>query len=216
LNLDVRHAFGSVDLSVTVDGKPALETKLAGSGKRFKMFGKRAERGFTSTLDLVPGVRVVRVRVRSAADKFDQTRVERFDLESASVATLQISADESGLSVVVQRPPARPRSRVPTPLPAAAATSVPVALPTPVPAAAPASPPARQEANTVVDLLQSIRSMLIAGAGFVASAATGFLVQEFLRTRKALLFAQTAGAPTELVAPGERRRRRRSPKTPSL
>src|SRR5687767_3982241 len=52
LNLDVRHAFRTVDLSLTVDGKRALDTKLTGGGKRFGVFGKRAERGFTKTLDL--------------------------------------------------------------------------------------------------------------------------------------------------------------------
>jgi hypothetical protein len=60
----------------------------------------------------------------------------------------------------------------------------------------------------VVDLLQSVRSILIAIAGFVASAATGFVVQEYLRTRRGLLFA--AGQPgPEQSYPNERRRRRR-------
>src|SRR6185436_6175701 len=104
LNLDVRHTFRTVDLSLTVDGKRALETRLTGGGKRFGVFGKRAERGFTPTLDLPPGVRIVRVRLRSEPDKFDQTRVERFDLDSASVATLRIAADKSGLSIVAERP----------------------------------------------------------------------------------------------------------------
>ena len=53
----------------------------------------------------------------------------------------------------------------------------------------PAAPRTTQEANAVVDLLQSVRSILIAIAGFVASAATGFVVQEYLRTRRGLLFA---------------------------
>ena len=106
LNLEVRHSFANVDFSVTVDGKPAFQTTVEGSGKRFKVFGKRSERGYTKTIDLPPGVRLVRVRVLSAADKFDQARVERFDLGSASVATLRVSADRSGLSLVAERPPA--------------------------------------------------------------------------------------------------------------
>ncbi len=32
--------------------------------------------------------------------------MERFDLDSASVATLRIAADKSGLSIVAERPPA--------------------------------------------------------------------------------------------------------------
>ena len=60
----------------------------------------------------------------------------------------------------------------------------------------------------MVDLLQSVRSILIAIAGFVASAATGFVVQEYLRTRRGLLFA--AGQPgPEQSFPNERRRGRR-------
>ncbi len=120
--------MGGVDLSVTVDGKTAFKSKLDGSGKRFKMFGKRSERGFTHTLDLAPGVRVVRVRVQSADDKFDQTRVERFDLGSASVAALRVTADKSGMSLVANHPaPPAAEPKRPTPItPAASQAAAPV------------------------------------------------------------------------------------------
>ena len=209
LNLDVRHSFRIVDFSVTVDGKPALQTKLEGSGKRFKVFGKRSERGYTKTIDLPVGVSVVRVRVLSTEEKFDQTRVERFELGSASVATLRVSADKSGLSLVAERPPSpKPSSIQPgvqsaPPLP----TVVPTAAST-IPIPGSAAPRTSQEANAVVDLLQSVRSILIAIAGFVASAATGFVVQEYLRSRKGLLFTGGPGEGEE-SQPNERRRRRR-------
>jgi hypothetical protein len=208
LNLDVHHSFGSVDLSVTVDGKAALNSKLDGSGKRFKMFGKRTERSFTHTLDLSPGVRVVRVRMRSDEDKFDQTRVERFELGSASVAAIRIAADKTGMSIVADRPPAPPAPKAPAAIiqadPAALVASAAAALPL---AAATAATRAPQTASTVVGLVQSLRSMLIAIAGFVASAATGFVVQEFLRRRKDLLFAENENPARS--KPVERRRRRR-------
>jgi hypothetical protein len=195
LNLDVRHAFSSVDLTVTVDGTMALDTTLPGSGKRFKVFGKRAERGHTRTLDLVPGARLVRVRVRSTDNKFDQTRVERFELGAAAVASMTITAEKSGLTLVTERPPAPP------PPPAAAATSAaPATASAPPPVAvtlAPPAPPVEATSAWSVELLYSLRSMLIAIAGFVASAATGFIVQEFLRTRRRL-FAESeaeAGSP---------------------
>jgi hypothetical protein len=224
LNLDVRHSLRSVDLSVTVDGRSVLETKLAGSAKRFGVVGKRAERGFTRTLDVDPGVRIVRVRVRSAEDKFDQTRVERFDLDSASVAAMQIAADKSGLSVVADRPPA---PKVPAAPPAAPAPVVSASL---VPVPQQVQPPVRaeqttaaqeaaqaaqsaREANALAELYQSLRSVLIAMAGFIASAATGFLVQEFLRTRKSLIFAQEGGEAPARLSHAERRRRRRAGKT---
>jgi hypothetical protein len=53
-----------------------------------------------------------------------------------------------------------------------------------------------------------VRSVLIAIAGFVASAATGFVVQEYLRARRGLLFAGGEPGP-EQSYPNERRRRRR-------
>jgi len=190
LNLDVRHSFGSMDLSVTVDGKPALASKLDGGGKRFKMFGKRAERGFTQTLDLDPGVRVVRVRLTSAADKFDQTRVERFDLGSASVAAIRVAADKSGMSLSADHPAPPPAPKplpapVQTAAPVAAAVAPPAAVPAPVPAAPQAPSQSPQEASAVIELV-------IAIAGFIASAATGFLVQEFLRRRKVMIFDKPA------------------------
>ena len=208
LNLDVRHAFASVDLRITVDGKPALQTTLEGSGKRFKVFGKRAERNFTRTLNLSPGVHIVGVRVSSPADRFDQTRVERFDLGSSSVAGLNVSADRSGLSLVANHPP--PPARAPAPPPPA--ETAPVAAPVQVAqtAALPAQTAVRQqEANTTIDLLQSVRSMLIAIAGFVASAATGFVVQEWLRSRRGMIFHENAVQQAQPAGRGERRRRRR-------
>jgi hypothetical protein len=177
LNLDVRHNFRSVDLSVTVDGRRELDTKIAGTAKKFGVFGKRGEKGFTATLDLEPGARVVRVRVRSTADKFDQTRVERFDLGSASVASLRIVAEKSGLSVFADRPPA--------PAPQVAGLVPPTSPGAPVAHAAPAA--MQQQLSAAAELYQVLRQSLIAIAGFVASAATGYLVQEFLRSRKGFL-----------------------------
>ena len=180
LNLDVRHNFRSVDFSVTVDGARALDTKIEGTGKKFGVFGKRGEKGFTATLDLEPGARVVRVRVRSTADKFDQMRVERFDLGSASVASMRIVAEKAGLSVFADRPPA----------PAPAAQIAAVLPPPPVAPVAHVTPPVvqqQQQISAAAELYQALRQSLIAIAGFVASAATGYLVQEVLRNKKGLL-----------------------------
>ena len=174
LNLDVRHNFKNVNVTVTIDDQPALETTLNGSGKRFGVFGKREDRVYAKTFDLEPGVRVVRVRVRSAADKYDQTRVERFELGSASVASLRLVVEKSGLTVFADRPPvvqaaARP---APTPQPRLAA------------ATASAVPATR---SVMVEIYQTLRSLLIAMAGFVATTAAGFVVQEFLISRKRLI-----------------------------
>jgi hypothetical protein len=207
LNLDVRHTFGSAELSVTVDGKPALTTRLDGSGKRFKVFGKRAERGFTSTLDLTPGLHVVRVRVRSVADKFDQTRTERFELGSASVAALRIAADKTGLSLAASHPPPvrTAPATVNAPVPAALPAAVPAQAPAPVSAPVAARTTRTTAASAAADLLYRLRSMLIAIAGVVASAATGALVQETLKRRRGLALAD--GPIADPIDGGRRRRR---------
>jgi hypothetical protein len=183
LNLDVRHSFSAADLSITVDGKRVLESKLEGSSKKFRVFGKREQRSFTRSLDLQPGVRVVNVRLKSDQDHFDHTRTERFELGSASVASMRVTAERNGLDVIAQHP------QLDAPAPGPAATAAPAAPPVTVAAttavpAAPAPLPAAQQADAVAELVQSVRSMLIAIAGFIASAATGFVVQEFLRSRK--------------------------------
>ena len=218
LNLDVRHNLRSVDLSVTVDGKSVLETKLAGSGRRFGVIGKRAERGFTRTLEVAPGVRIVRVRVRSAADKFDQTRVERFDLESASVAALRVSAERSGLTMVADRP-APPRA---APVAQVAPAAAPVAQASLIPQPAQLSQAAQaaqaaqsaQEATALAELYRSLRSVLIAMAGFIASVASGFLFEEFLKSRNLSPF-QSAPSPSPASNRAERRRRARRPRQES-
>jgi hypothetical protein len=210
VNLDVRHGFARVELSITVDGRPTLSKTLEGSGKRFKVFGKRGERNFTQTLDLDPGVRILRVRAR--AGKFDQTRTVRLDLGSAAVATLRIAADSSGLSLAAEHPPAPARTPA-SPKPAA----IQPALPTPALVASHAStpppPPATATPRTPppdkpsIELILKLRSMLIAIAGIVASAATGALVQEFLKRRRGLPLAD-AGMPSALAMDGGRPRRR--------
>ncbi len=200
LNLDLRHNFRSVDLSVTVDDKRVLDSKLEGAGKKFGVFGRRGDRSFTRSLDLEPGVRVVGIRVRSAEEKFDHTRVERFDLGSAAVAAMRITVDKTGLDVMTDRPPAPPPATV------AATTVV-----TPSAAAALPLPPSSQTAAFVGEVYQTTRSVLIAIAGFVASAATGFMVQEFMRSRRGGDARHTDG--TAVTPP---RRRRRDPNESSI
>ena len=200
LNLDVRHNFRSVDFTVIVDDKRVLDTKLEGAGRKFGVFGKRGERSFTRSLDLKPGVRVVRLRVRSAADKFDHTRVERFDIGPAAVAAMRIGVDKSGLDVMTDRPPA-PVAPAPAPVLASAAAS------TSVPGAAAMGATAANSA--VVELYQTLRQLLIALAGFIASVASGFLFEEYLRSRNLTRFLPTSSPSTQFVSRAERRRRAR-------
>jgi hypothetical protein len=101
---------------------------------------------------------------------------------------MQISADKAGLQVVAQRPS---RAAVAAPVTAAVASPVPqpaAPAPPPAPVAAPLAASAAPNVDASIELLQTVRSMLIAIMGFVASAATGFVVQEFMRSRRDVLF----------------------------
>lgn len=148
------------------------------------MFGKRGERSFTRTLELQPGVRLVRVTVRSPQEHFEQTRVERFELGSAQVAALRISVDETGMTATADRPPVLPNAGEPAAPPAsqpaiaAAVTTLPQAAPGPSPSSQ------QRQADAVADLLNTLRSMLIGIAGFVATTSAGFVLEQFLSAKK--------------------------------
>jgi hypothetical protein len=180
LNLDVRHAFKSVNLTVTIDDKQELDTKIEGSGKKFGVLGRREERAYTRTFDLEPGVRVVRLRVHSPSEKFDQTRIERFELGSASVASLRVVVEKSGLAVFADRPavvqaaPMRaPRPRTAEVMPMTAMTAARTA-PT-------------QPRGVLVELYLTLRSVLIAVAGFIATTSAAYVIEVFLNSRKRML-----------------------------
>jgi hypothetical protein len=205
LNLDLRHNFRSVDLTVTVDGKRALETKLEGSGRKFGVFGRREARAFTRTLDLEPGARVVRLRLRSADEKFDHARVERFDLGPASVATMRVDIEKAGLSVIADRPAPPPSAALPVPV---SAQVLPAAHASEAAQAAAQAAQEAHEASALAALYQSLRSVLITLAGLIGSTATAYVVQEFLKQRRVVDFK--GGPPTQAARILRRRRERRS------
>ncbi len=199
LNLDFRHKFRSVDLTVSVDGKRVLDTKLEGAGKKFGVFGGRGERSFTRTLDLAPGSRVVRLHVRSTADKFEHTRVERFDLGPATVAAMRVGVDKSGLDVMTDRPPA-PRASEPAPAPAPLPTSASALTPPVAPSAA------VSQSGMVGELYQTLRRLLIALAGFIASVSAAYLFEEFLKSRRLPFLPQAPAEPVKVVQTPVRRK----------
>lgn len=106
LNLVVRHNLQSAELSVLMDGKLSFADKLLGSRvKRFGIVGKRADTTFSKSLAVSSGEHVVQVRLRSAADRFDQTRLERFHLPREKAATLLVSVEQDGMSLAFHVPP---------------------------------------------------------------------------------------------------------------
>jgi hypothetical protein len=146
LNLVCRHNLRSADLSVSMDGKLILTDELSGSSlKRFGVFGKRLEGTFSKSLSVPSGVHVIDVHLTSSADGFDQTRRCGVTLPPGQDATLVISTQRGGLSLL------------------------------------PAITPPRDAGFKYSD---SLRSILITAIGSVVSASVGFMVQEFLRSRK--------------------------------
>jgi hypothetical protein len=131
---------------------------------------------------------LVRVTLRAPEDQFEQTRVERFELASAQVAALRITADETGMIAAADRPPVvAPPAEAPAPAPAPtqplpAVTAAVAALPQPAPA--PASTATQRQADALADLLNTLRSMLIGIAGFVATTSAGFVLEQFLSAKK--------------------------------
>ena len=94
LNLDVRHSLRSVDLSVTVDGKSVLETKLGRERQTLRRdWQTRRTRLHENARRGPRRAHASGSRVRSADSNSNQTRVERFNLDSASVAAMRIAAD---------------------------------------------------------------------------------------------------------------------------
>jgi hypothetical protein len=146
LNLICRHNLRNADLSVSIDGKLVLANEISGSSlKRFGVFGKRLEGTFSKSLSVPPGVHVIDVHLTSSADGFDQTRRCGLTLPPGQDATLVISTQRGGLSLL------------------------------------PAITPAKVGGFKYSD---SLGSILITAIGSVVSASIGFMVQEFLRSRK--------------------------------
>jgi hypothetical protein len=204
LNLDFRHSFGSVDLSLSVDNKRVLDTKLEGAGRKFGVFGKRGERSFTRSIELAPGARVVRIRVKSEKDDFDHTRVERFDLGSAAVAAMRITVDKTGLDVMTDRPPAPPVAlAAPTPAPPTSAAVATTA----------ATAAAVTQSSALAELYHTLRQLLIALAGFIASVASGFLFEEYMKSRNLSPFKEPAPGTAADRSARRRRIRRQQPES---
>lgn len=73
LQVEAQHSFRSAELSIWVDGDLVDQAELAGVAER--RFLRTTVRGsFSGSLRVPAGTRVVRVRVRSEAEGYDQTQ----------------------------------------------------------------------------------------------------------------------------------------------
>jgi hypothetical protein len=149
LNLVCRHNFRSAELSVFIDEKLIHTQQISGlAKKRFGLFDTRIEGSFSKSVAVPAGEHVVQVRLRSAEDAFDQTRQSEINLLPGKDATIVVSTQRGGMSLVYQGLPV-------------AATN-----------------------DTVFGYFTYLRTVLVTIFGSAISAAIGFVVQDFLRSRK--------------------------------
>jgi len=95
--LDIRssHAFRSADLSIWVDGKLAHQGKLTGVVKK-SWFRSTVRGSFSESLTVPAGKHVVRVRVRSAGEGYDQSREITADMAEDQAHRLVLGFSEKG------------------------------------------------------------------------------------------------------------------------
>jgi len=149
LHLVCRHNLRTAELSVFIDSKLSYTEQISGSAKkRFGIFARRVEGTFSKSLVVPSGDHVVQVHLSSAADGFDQTKRVGINLLPGKEATVLITAQRSGMSLVYQGPRVGPAK------------------------------------DTGSDYYSFVRSILVTVIGSAASAGIGFIVQEFLRSRK--------------------------------
>jgi len=149
LNLVCRHNLQSAELSVSIDGEQVLSDLVSGSVKRrFGFLDKKVEGTFSKVLAVQPGKHNVKVELKSAPERFDQTRQIAVNLVSGREATVVITAQRGELALATQ------------------------------------GSPEISGKDSDPSYSGSLRSILFTVLGSVASAAIGFIVQEFLRTKK--------------------------------
>jgi len=102
LNLICRHDLRSADISVSIDGKTIYTDHVSASPKKlYDILGKRSET-FSKSLTVPSGEHVVHVHLSSATDRFDQIKQHDLNLPAGSSATLMVSAQQSGMSLVYE------------------------------------------------------------------------------------------------------------------
>ncbi|HXM61315.1 MAG TPA: serine/threonine-protein kinase [Terriglobales bacterium] len=95
LNIRIEHRFSAADLSLWIDDKLALEHSLRGQAKKhWNPF--RLDVRETETVPLASGTHRLRVRVRSMADKYEQSATILGSFAKGRQTTLQINFERQG------------------------------------------------------------------------------------------------------------------------
>jgi hypothetical protein len=106
LNLICRHNFRNAELSVFIDGKLDRTESISGiAKKRFGLFDTRIEGTFSKSIAVPAGEHVLQVRVKSAADSFDQSKQCGINIGAGKDATVIVSAQRSGMTLAYSGPP---------------------------------------------------------------------------------------------------------------
>jgi len=106
LNLVCQHNLKSADLSFSVDGKSIYSDHISATVKRrFGFLDKKVEGTFSRSFTISSGKHDLKIRVASAPDRFDQTKLIAVSLVSGKEATVIVNAQRGSLVVSYDGPP---------------------------------------------------------------------------------------------------------------
>jgi len=106
LNLVCHHNLQSAELTVSVDGELAFSDQISGTvKKRFGFLDKKVEGTLSRALSIPLGKHMVRVNVKSAPERFEQSRQIAVNLVSGREATVSITAQRGDLSLSYEGAP---------------------------------------------------------------------------------------------------------------
>jgi len=99
LRISVEHHFGAAQLSVWVDGKLTYSFLLNGAVKKRMLLFKGVQRYFSDSLEVAGGEHLIRVRVLSADNSYDQSASIRGSFAPGSEKILTTQFDKNNRSM---------------------------------------------------------------------------------------------------------------------
>ena len=96
-----QHSFRSADLSIWVDGNLVYQDELTGVAKRRLLFRTTVQGSFSEVLRVPAGKRLVRVRVRSESEGYDQTRESAAEFRENRAQRLVLGFDGGSRDLIL-------------------------------------------------------------------------------------------------------------------
>jgi serine/threonine-protein kinase len=100
LRIESQHSFRSAELSIWVDGSLVHQAELTGVAER-RLFRTSVRGSYAESLGVPAGERVVRVRVRSKGDGYDQTREATVEFQRDRIPTLVLGFNGRGRNLTL-------------------------------------------------------------------------------------------------------------------